>query len=147
MVVTQPVLIQSFTDEFYLGDEKYPVTPAIPNSILVEGEVPLDKKKYYMYRKGVGKLIHLSKYTRPDVLNSVRELSRFGANATEAYYKAMSRVLKYCVGTKERGLKLDPNTQRNGKGKNFEFEIKGKADSDFAKDIKLGGVLVSMQHI
>jgi hypothetical protein len=69
MVVTQPVLIQSFIDEFELGNEKYPVTPAVPNSILVESTVPLDKKKHYMYRKGVGKLIHLSKYTRPDVLN------------------------------------------------------------------------------
>jgi Reverse transcriptase (RNA-dependent DNA polymerase) len=68
-VVTQPVLIQSFIDEFELGNEKYPVTPAVPNSILVESTVPLDKKKHYMYRKGVGKLIHLSKYTRPDVLN------------------------------------------------------------------------------
>jgi hypothetical protein len=101
MVVTQPVLTQIFIDKFELGDEKYPVTSAIPNSILVEGSVPLDKMKHYMYQKGVGKLMHLSKYTRPDVLNSVRELSRFGANPTKAPFTAMLRVLKYCVGTKE----------------------------------------------
>jgi hypothetical protein len=34
----------------------------------------------------------------------------------------MMRVLTYCVGTKERGLKIDPNTQWNGKDKHFEFE-------------------------
>jgi hypothetical protein len=31
------------------------------------------------YRKGVGKLLHVTRWTRPDIMNSVRELSRFAA--------------------------------------------------------------------
>jgi hypothetical protein len=32
------------------------------------------------------------------------ELSRFGANPAEAFYKGMLRVQRYCVGSKERVL-------------------------------------------
>ena len=83
MKLTQPVLIQSFEDEFDLPSENYK-TPAGPGTTLVPGDedVCLNTDAHYIYRKGVGKLIHLSKYTRAGILNAVRELSWFGARPT-----------------------------------------------------------------
>ena len=132
MELTQPVLLQSFSDEFELPKQSYE-TPSAPGSILVGGETRLPEDKHRDYRKGVGKLIHFSKYTKPGILNAVRELSRFGSQPTEAHYKAMLRTMKYCVD-KPAGLRLHPNAQWDGKDKDFKFEITGMSDSDFAKD-------------
>ena len=132
--MTQPVLIQSFEDEFELPNKEY-TTPATPSSMLMGGDVALlDEDKHHDYRKGVGKLIHLGKYSRPEILNAIRELSRFGSKPNEAHYKAMLRAMKYCVGSKNQGLLLKPNKKWDGKDKDFLFEIDGLSDSDYAKD-------------
>ena len=132
MKLTQPVLIQSFEDEFELPEREYN-TPAAPGSVMVEGKV-INEDAHHQYRKGVGKLIHLAKYSRIEILNAVRELSRFGSKPSEAHYKGMLRTMKYCVDTKEEGIILKPNKYWDGKDKNFEFEITGDSDSTFASD-------------
>ena len=71
MLLTQPVLIQSFKDEFELPSNTYG-TPAAPGTVLVEGGEPLNQEEHAQYRTGVGKLIHLSKFTRRDIQNAVR---------------------------------------------------------------------------
>lgn len=132
MHLTQPVLIQSFEDEFKLPSQVY-TTPAAPNSMLVGGEEgTLNEESHRNYRKGVGKLIHLAKYSKAEILNAVRELSRFGSRPNQAHYRAMIRAMRYCVSTKNRGLMLKPNKRWDG-SRDFEFEITGKSDSDFAK--------------
>jgi hypothetical protein len=133
--LTQPVLLQSFHDEFTLPDGETPATPATPGEVLQkcdpEDELQGDELRYY--RSGTGKLLHLMKWSRPEILNAVRELSRFMTGASLAHLKAMHRVMKYCVGTPERGLLLKPNRMHDGTA-DFEFEISGRADSDYAKD-------------
>ena len=63
--ITQPVLMQSYTDEFDLSDErKAPVTPAEPLVLMLkkqEGEKPLGPDKQKTYWSGVGKLLHMMK--------------------------------------------------------------------------------------
>ena len=46
--------------------------------------------------------------------------------------KAVHRIMKYCVDTKKRGWILNPSRTWDGKDRNFEFRIRGKADSNFA---------------
>ena len=88
-------MIQSFQDEFELSEIDYK-TPAAPNESLVEGPV-LEEEMHKQYRKGVGKLIiHMTKYSRPDLLNAVRELTRFGNKPSLVHYKAMVRIMKFC---------------------------------------------------
>ena len=133
--LTQPVLIQSYTDEFDLPEGETPKTPATPGSVLQRGE-PNDhvsEKEQTTYRSGVGKLLHMMKWTRPEILNAVRELSRFMTGATLADMKEMYRTMKYCAGTPNRGLLLKPNAKWDG-SPNFVFEVSGRSDSDYAKD-------------
>ena len=125
-------MIQSFQDEFELPEIEYK-TPAAPNESLVEGPV-LEEEMHKQCRKGVGKLIHLSKYSRPDLLNAVRELTRFGNKPSLAHYKAMLRVMKFCWQTKNEGLMIDSNKRWDGVNKNYLFDITGESDSTFASD-------------
>ena len=133
--ITQPVLLQSLKDEFELPEGQNPLTPAEPGSVLTKEQDAelLKPKEQTKYRSGVGKLLHMMKWSRPEIANSVRELSRFMSAATLAHMKAMTRVMKYVVSTPERGLLLKPNAKWDGSPE-FEFEILGQSDSDFAKD-------------
>ena len=84
------------------------------------------------YRSGVGKLMHLHRKSRPEIKNAVRDLSRWVSGASEKHVRAMYRVMRYCLGTPERGLVIKPNCRWNG-SRDFEFEVTGISDSDYAK--------------
>ena len=87
---TQPVLIQSLSDEFNLPEDgPEPLTPTEAGQILMpckegEGMNPVGQTKY---RSGVGKLLHMMRWSRPDVLNPVREQSRHMKEANQAHMK------------------------------------------------------------
>ena len=87
------------------------------------------------YRSGVGKLLFLMKWSWPDVLNSVHDLSRFMSCARPSHVVAMERVMQFCLCSKEKGLKLQPSSIWNG-NKNYKFNIRGRSDSDYAKRVE-----------
>jgi hypothetical protein len=69
---------------------------------LVKGEIGTELKleEQTRYRCGVGKLLHMMRWSRPEIYNSVRELSRFmTTGTTTSHVKAMKRVTDYCVET------------------------------------------------
>jgi hypothetical protein len=133
MKFTQPVLIQSFEDEFILPKYNYKV-PGEPHKVLQKCEEghALNHKKHALYRKGVGKLLHLMRWSRPEIYNPVRETSRRMSVPNEDHYKAMLRIMKYCTITRDRGWILKPRRNWNGIDQDFEFVIRGKSDSNFA---------------
>jgi hypothetical protein len=132
--LTQPVLLQSLTDELAIQQKKW-ATPAEPGTVLSKATrgTELEVKKQKRYRTGVGKLLHIMKHSRFDVMNATRECSKHMMVADEVHEKALNRLMEYLVFTKERGLYLQPNTQWDGDPE-FEFTICGKSDSDYAKD-------------
>ena len=65
---TQPVLLQSYEDEFELPNFKYE-SPAEPGKVLakvLEGQ-ELHNQDQYKYRSGVGKLLHMMRWSRPEI--------------------------------------------------------------------------------
>jgi hypothetical protein len=58
------------------------------------------------YRSGVRMLLHLIKYSRPDLCNVVRELSKCMDKATMGTYVEMLRVVKFVIDTKTFCLKI-----------------------------------------
>ena len=133
--VTQPVLLQSYEDEFELGKQMETTTPAEPGQVRMpcKEEDGLKEAEQTIYRKGTGKLLHMMRWSRPEILNPVRELSRFMKVASKAHMQALLRLLKYCVSTANRGLLLKPARVWDG-NPNFEFEISGLSDAAYATD-------------
>jgi hypothetical protein len=121
MKITQPVLVQSLSDEFELNMDNLVVTPGVPGQVLQKGEVETSLGEQFQYRKETGKLFHQQKWSRPDILNATRDLSRFMGNPTTTHVKALHRIMTYVVQTPARGLLLSPNDEWDGTAKNLLF--------------------------
>ena len=138
---TQPVKVQRFVDEFHCqesdGGDKQPATPAPPGTVLEfnETDEPLSSKRQTQFRSGVGILLHMIRYSRPNALNRVRELSRGMQKASVEGYKALMRVMSYIVGTKDLGFTFRPDHPNSwdGSSGNRTFVVMGKSDSKFGK--------------
>jgi hypothetical protein len=133
--ITQPV--QSFTDIFVLGSTKHE-TPATAGEVLRKGNEKdfVSLENMSKYRSGTGKLLHLTKWSRPDMKNAVRELTRFMMRSLGAREVALKRAMEYCVSTPEQGWLLKPSGTWNGRDKGLKFNIHGYTDSDYAKDLE-----------
>ena len=133
--ITQPITIQSFEDEFNLSEFKKPITtPGEPGKVLTAAtdEDKVENRLQYLFRKGTGKLLHLTRWSRAEIGNAVRDLSRRMQMSNAEHNVAMRRAMKYCVDTKERGWLLKPTRKWDGKDKSFEFKVSGRSDSDYA---------------
>ena len=77
---TQPVILQSFKDRYDTKETRTPATPAEPESVLakVKPENKVGKELHTYYRNGVGKLLHMMRWSKPDVQNAVRDCSMQG---------------------------------------------------------------------
>jgi hypothetical protein len=78
MKLTQPVLLKSFVDEFEVSKTCRVNLPAKAGQVLIKGnedKIMSDHMKTN-YRSRVGKLRYLATWSRPDILNAVRETPR-----------------------------------------------------------------------
>ena len=76
-------------------------------------------------------LLYLVKFSRPEISNIVREISKEMDKSTESHYKMLLRVLKYVLLTEDLGLIYESGTLINFKG---IWQIIAFCDSDFAGD-------------
>ena len=105
LVMHQSDLIKKLIKNF--GEEittmrKY-VTPSTTRYYVTrpsKQEEVLNEKRQTKYRSGIGILMFLIKFSRPDIANAVRELSKVNSGAFESHYKVLLRVIKYVINTK-----------------------------------------------
>ena len=94
-----------------------------------EGEKLISKEEQTKYRSGIGMLLYLVKYSRPDLSNAVRELSKVNDGATKEHVQNLLRVIKFAIDTKNRVL-----VYKIVRGKEFAWVLKAYSDSDWAGD-------------
>jgi hypothetical protein len=91
-------------------------------------------------------LLYLIKYSRPDVNNAVRELSKCMDRATYGTYQEMLRVVKFVLDTNNYCLKIQPNFDSKN-----SWKLKIFSDSDWAGDpetrISVTGFIVYLQNV
>lgn len=75
-------------------------------------------------------LLYLTKYTRPDICNAVRELTKCMQRANRAAYKEMLRLVNFVLNTKDLGLRLEPTVGKSSD----EWDLLIYTDSDWAGD-------------
>jgi Reverse transcriptase (RNA-dependent DNA polymerase) len=127
--ISQSAMIDEFTKVFDLKGER-PSTPAVPGQVLLkshDGDVKLDAADQTVFRSGVGKLLYLTKLSRPDMSSAVRELATHMDGANVEHKKALFRALEYAVHTKDKILTLKPK-------KSLEGQIVGYSDSNYASN-------------
>ena len=64
------------------------------------------KAQYETYRSGVGTLLYLTKHSRPDISNPVRELSKNMDAPAPVHLKEMYKLIRFVLSTKDYGLKF-----------------------------------------
>jgi hypothetical protein len=90
---------------------------------------PFDQK---ISRSAVGSLLYLIKYSRPDIANTVRELSKCMDKTTPAAYKEMTCVMRFVSATKDYGLKIEPHSPDSLCSSEAEYYAMAEA----VKDVK-----------
>ena len=129
----QPSIIKSLEQKF--GEramkERLSLTPGSPRFTARKLENPEDKvssEEHETYRIGVGTLLYLTKHSRPDICNPLRELSKPMDAPVPVHLKEMYRVIRHVLSTKGYGLKF-------GLRKDIiKWALKALSDSDFASD-------------
>ena len=64
-------------------------------------------------------MLHMMRWSRLEMWNAVRELSRRMSKCNQAHMKAMLRAMKYCQDTKDQGWVIKPTRKWNGQDKSF----------------------------
>ena len=107
-------------------------TPGTPGMVIckpIEPGAVINKEDHKLYRQGVGMLLYLQKYSRPDISNAVRELAKGMQTPTPNAFKELKRVLKFVIDKKNLGLRMEPTID---KSQNWDMET--FTDSDWAGD-------------
>ena len=68
----------------------------------------MSDKKQTKYRSGVGKLLHMMRWSKPSIYNATRECSRRMQTGSDEHYRSMLGIMKHCVGAQDEGLVLAP---------------------------------------
>ena len=129
----QPSIIKSLEQIF--GEkamkERLSMTPGSPRFIARRLEIKEDKvnaEDHETYRSGVGTLLYLTKHSRPDISNPVRELTKTMDAPAPAHLKEMYKLIRFVLSTKDYGLKFKMIKSIR------KWVLKALSDSDFASD-------------
>jgi hypothetical protein len=116
----QPVKIQNFVDGYGIDiiSNRAPSTPAEAGSILKKVGIDdddnlLSPKDQTRYRSATA--VHMMCWSQAEVINAVRDCSRYMQSAQKSHNMAVNGVMMYCVGTTLRGLFLKPTETWDGK--------------------------------
>lgn len=107
--LSQPHLIDAILKDLGFKDNtKAATTPAVASIKLNRDLYGEKMKDSWNYRSVIGKLNFLEKSTRADLSYSVHQCARFSADPKESHAKAIKRIAKYLVGTRDKGIILNP---------------------------------------
>ena len=129
----QPSIIKSLERKFGKRVMKArlsltPGTPRFTARMLENPEGKVSPKEHEAYRSGVGTLLYLTKHSRPDICNPVRELSKTMDAPAPVHLKQMYKLIRFVLSTKDFGLKFE--LMKNIR----KWALKALSDSDFARD-------------
>ena len=104
----QPSIIKSLEQKFGKKAMKarLSLTPGTPRFIarrLENEEDKVNAQDHETYRSGVGTLLYLTKHSRPDISNPVRELSKTMDAPAPAHLKEMHKLIRFVLKQKTMG--------------------------------------------
>ena len=129
----QPTIIKSLEKMFdedvkTLQSTLTPGSPVFVGQKVVEDEDKVTEKEQVLYRSGMGTLLYLTRHSRPDITNAVRELSKSMHGGSKLQLRELRRLAKFVLYTKDLGLHIVP-TISDG-----IWHLEALSDSDYAND-------------
>ena len=126
----QPSIIKSLEQKCGEGamKERVSMTPGTPRFTarrLENEEDKVDARDHEIYRSGVGTLLYLTKRSRPDISNPVRDLSKTMDGPAPVHLKEMYKLIRFVLSTKDYGLKFKLIKSIR------KWVLKALSDSDF----------------
>ena len=115
--------------------ERLSLTPGSPRftaRTLENPEYKVNPEEHETYRSGVRTLLYLTKCSRPDICNPLRELSKTMDAPVPVHLKKMYKIVRHVLSTKGYGLKFELRKDI------IKWALKALSDSDFASDKKPG---------
>ena len=124
--IVQPFLIQRVIDLLGItandSNCNSRPTPAV-KPLLHKDLDGLDRNNSWNYRTAIGMLTYLQGTTRPDISMAVHQCARFSMNPKLTHERAVKRIGRYLLGTKDRGIIYKPNMMKG---------LECYVDADFA---------------
>lgn len=128
--ICQEGYVNRLLEKFNMKNCKSQTTPSDCSSQLHTGQCPTnDNEKKDMesvpFREAVGGLMFAATVSRPDIMFSISQVSRFLNNPGPEHWTAVKRILRYLQGSKDKGIKYRAD----------DVKLSVYSDSDFAGDI------------
>ena len=128
--LSSPDKITNILKDYNMFDAHPVPTPMISTS-LSSSDSPVPRSSDWLsmqsvpYRQCVGRLIHLSRTTRPDTSYPVSVVSRHLANPGKIHWNTVKHILRYLSGTRSQCLTLNPS----------DMVLSGYCDADWAGNV------------
>jgi hypothetical protein len=120
--LTQPRLIARCIEAVGMQDANSARTPSTTQPIGADSNgQPFCET--WQYASVVGMLMYLANNTRPDIAFATHQCARFTHAPKATHAAAVKRIVRYLIGTKDKGLKLKPST---------DISVDCYVDADFA---------------
>ena len=137
----QPSIIKSLEQKVgkRATKERLSLTPGTPKFTARRLENPDDKvspEEHETYRSGVGTLLYLTKHSRPDICNPVRELSKTMDTSAPVHLKEMYKVIRFVLSTSNYGLKFELRQDMK------KWALEALSDSDLEVMISVFGYII-----
>ena len=112
--LTQPFLIDKIIKTIIGNDETiiHPTNLPAAKELLYKDENGEARKHQFNYRQAIGMLTYLQGTSRPDISMPVHQCARFSGNPKRSHEKAVIKVIRYLINTRDKGLILNPDKNR-----------------------------------
>ena len=121
--IKQPFLIDRILSLLEIDDQVNSKKTPVSKPLLHKDKEAAPRARSWNYRAAIGMLNYLQESTRPDIVMAVHQCARFPADPRITHERAVIRIGKYLLGTKDRGLKFIPDTSKG---------VECHVDADFA---------------
>lgn len=121
--IKQPFLIDRILSLLEIDDKVNPKNTPVSKPLLHKDKEAAPRARSWNYRAVIGMLNYLQASTRPDIAMAVHQCARFSIDPRITHERAVMRIGKYLLATKERGIKFTPDTSKG---------VECHVDADFA---------------
>ena len=119
----QPFLIDRILALLEIDDKVHPKSTPVVKPLLHKDKEADPRVRTWNYRTAVGMLNYLKCSTRPEISMAVHQCARFSIDPRITHERAIMRIGKYLLGTRDKGIRFTPDKSRG---------IECFVDADFA---------------